>query len=145
MIDITTNTIELNGKGHTDIIDITGEVQQAINDGSFEEGNITVFAIGSTTGISTIEYEPGLVQHDVRNMLDQVAPYGMPYQHNKTWGDDNGAAHLRSTLMGTSYSIPFKNGQLILGTWQQIIFIDFDTRPRRRKVVVQIIGARSKS
>jgi secondary thiamine-phosphate synthase enzyme len=101
---------------------------------------VLISAIGSTTGITTVEYEPGLVEHDIAEMLNKLAPYGVNYEHNKTWGDDNGAAHLRSTLIGTSQTIPFENGKLILGTWQQIIFMDFDTRPRNREIVVQITG-----
>lgn len=141
-MELTTAFIELPTQGHTDIIDITPQVQQALNECGLEEGFVQLFAIGSTTGISTVEYEPGLVKSDVKDMLDQIAPYGRSYEHNKTWGDDNGAAHLRSTLMGSSYAVPFQNGKLILGTWQQIIFLDFDTRPRQRKIVLQFLGKR---
>lgn len=137
---ILTQTIEFATKGHTDIIDLTPRIRQALAETGLREGQVTVFGVGSTTGISTVEYEPGLVDHDVKNMLSQIAPYGKNYQHNKTWGDDNGAAHLRSTLVGTSYVAPFSNGQLLLGTWQQVIFIDFDTRPRQRSVVLQFLG-----
>lgn len=139
-MQIINHRLHLQTKGHTDIIDITGEVQEAVNKTGLQIGQVLVSAIGSTTGITTVEYEPGLVKHDIAAMLDQFAPYGVPYQHNQTWGDDNGAAHLRSSLIGTSQSIPFENGSLILGTWQQIIFIDFDTRPRNREVVVQVTG-----
>ena len=137
---ILTQTIEFATKGHTDILDLTPRIRQALAETGLREGQVTVFGVGSTTGISTVEYEPGLVDHDVKNMLSQIAPYGKNYQHNKTWGDDNGAAHLRSTLVGTSYVAPFSNGQLLLGTWQQVIFIDFDTRPRQRSVVLQFLG-----
>jgi len=104
------------------------------------QGNATVFAIGSTTGITTIEYEPGLVNQDIREIYEKIAPYGKDYKHNLTWGDDNGAAHLRSMLTGTSLTVPFDNGTFVLGTWQQVVFIDFDTRPRERKVLIQFIG-----
>ena len=137
---ILTQTIEFATKGHTDILDLTPRIRQALAETGLREGQVTVFGVGSTTGISTVEYEPGLFDHDVKNMLSQIAPYGKNYQHNKTWGDDNGAAHLRSTLVGTSYVAPFSNGQLLLGTWQQVIFIDFDTRPRQRSVVLQFLG-----
>ncbi|MCB9295808.1 MAG: YjbQ family protein [Lewinellaceae bacterium] len=137
---ILTQTIEFATKGHTDILDLTPRIRQALAETGLREGQVTVFGVGSTTGISTVEYEPGLVDHDVKNMLSQIAPYGKNYQHNKAWGDDNGAAHLRSTLVGTSYVAPFSNGQLLLGTWQQVIFIDFDTRPRQRSVVLQFLG-----
>ena len=121
-------------------MDITSKVQDILEKEGFIEGSVLISAIGSTTGITTVEYEPGLVNHDISEMLDKLAPYGVQYEHNKTWGDDNGAAHLRSTLIGTSQTIPFENGKLILGTWQQIIFMDFDTRPRSREIVVQIMG-----
>ena len=87
-----------------------------------------------------MEYEPGLVKTDIFEALGKVAPYDIEYEHNKTWGDDNGAAHIRSTLVGTSYTVPFKQGKLMLGTWQQIVFLDFDTRARNRSAVVQIWG-----
>jgi len=138
---ITTRNIQFQTKGFTHIIDITSKVQALIDGEGFEEGSALVSAIGSTTGITTIEFEPGLVNHDIASMLDKIAPYGVNYEHNKTWGDDNGAAHLRSSLVGTSQTIPFKGGKLILGTWQQIVFMDFDTRSRSREVVVQITGA----
>jgi len=137
---IVSQIIQLKTKGYTDIIDITFEVQSIIDSVEFKTGSVLISAIGSTTGITTVEYEPGLVKHDISEMLDKLAPYGVPYEHNKTWGDDNGAAHLRSTLIGTSQTIPFDNGKLILGTWQQIIFMDFDTRPRSREIVVQVTG-----
>jgi len=140
MISLETHSIEFSTKGNTQLVDITDKVQQILNLGDLAEGNITLFAIGSTTGLSTVEYEPGLVNHDVAEMYDKIAPYGISYHHNQTWGDDNGAAHLRSTLTGSSLVIPFIHQKLILGTWQQIIFIDFDTRARSRKVIVQILG-----
>jgi len=140
MIDIETKYIEFSTRGKTDIVDITPKVQHEIQESGFDEGSALISAIGSTTAVSTVEYEPGLVGHDISEMMDKIAPYGVAYQHNKTWGDDNGAAHLRSTLTGTSLTIPFLKGELILGTWQQIIFLDFDTRARNRRVVVQITG-----
>ena len=137
---IATRSIRFQTKGFNDIVDITPEIQNLLNDEELEEGSVLISAIGSTTGITTIEYEPGLVNHDISEMLDKLAPYGVNYEHNKTWNDDNGAAHLRSSLIGTSQTIPFKNGKLVLGTWQQIVFMDFDTGPRSRDVVVQIMG-----
>ena len=137
---ISTQRIQLQTKGFTQIIDITGEVQKLMDDEGFSEGSVLISAIGSTTGITSIEFEPGLVNHDIAEMLDKLAPYGVNYEHNKTWHDDNGAAHLRSSLIGTSQSFPFENGKLILGTWQQIVFIDFDTRERNREIAVQICG-----
>ncbi len=140
MIKLQTQHIEFSTKGNTQLVDITKKVQHVIDQSEFTEGNVTLFAIGSTTGLSTVEYEPGLVHHDVAEMYHKIAPYGISYHHNQTWGDDNGAAHLRPTLTGSSLVIPFLHQKLILGTWQQIIFIDFDTRPRTRKVIVQILG-----
>ena len=139
-IDLETRHIEFNTNGKTHIVDITEMVQNEIHDSGFAEGQVTLFAIGSTTGLSTIEYEPGLVHTDIAEMFDKLAPYGVPYAHNNTWGDDNGAAHVRSTLQGSFLVVPFINKKLTLGTWQQIIFLDFDTRARSRKVVVQILG-----
>ena len=137
---IETRTIQFKTKGRTDIVDLTDSIKEHLADTGLVEGQVTVFAIGSTTGISTLEYEPGLVNHDVVDMFEKLAPYHKPYHHNQTWGDDNGSAHLRSLLTGTSYSAPFSEGKLWLGTWQQIIFIDFDTRPRERTVVLQFLG-----
>jgi len=139
-MEIETKQLEFSTKGKTDIIDITPEVKQALEEAGFKEGHVIVFSIGSTAGISTIEYEPGLVDQDVSGMFDHFAPYGKHYRHNLTWGDDNGAAHLRSTLTGSSFTVPFKEGKLLLGTWQQIAYFDFDTRPRSRKVILQMIG-----
>jgi len=139
-LTLETRFITFETKGKTDIIDITDDVQAEINHAGFIEGQVTIFGIGSTTGISTVEYEPGLVHHDISNFYQNIAPYGQPYQHNNTWGDDNGASHIRSTVQGSSLVVPFAESKMILGTWQQIIFLDFDTRPRSRKVVVQILG-----
>lgn len=139
-IDLETRQIEFPTKGHTHIIDITDLIENEISKSEFKEGQATLFAVGSTTGLSTIEFEPGLVHTDIAEMFDKFAPYGVPYAHNDTWHDDNGAAHVRSTLQGSSLVVPFIDKKLTLGTWQQIIFIDFDTRPRSRKVVVQLYG-----
>lgn len=139
---VFTKGIQLNTDGNNEIVDITPHVSQILLESNLTEGQITVFAIGSTTGITTIEFEPGLVNYDVAEMFEKIAPYAKNYRHNQTWGDDNGAAHLRSFLTGTSYNCPFANGQLLLGTWQQIVFVDFDTRPRDRQIVVQVMGVK---
>ena len=139
-MNIKTEYLQFVTRGHNDIINITDEVEGLLKKNYFKEGNVLISAIGSTTGITTLEYEPGLVNKDVNEMFELFAPYGKNYRHNLTWGDDNGAAHLRSMLTGTSITIPFINGELILGTWQQIVFIDFDTQARSRKVVVQFSG-----
>ncbi len=139
-IQIITESIQFQTDGSNHIIDITPEIGQLLTESELTEGNVLISAIGSTTGITSLEYEPGLVKRDVAEMFDLIAPYSKNYRHNLTWGDDNGAAHLRSALIGTSMTIPFVDGGLILGTWQQIVFMDFDTRPRTRKVVVQFMG-----
>jgi secondary thiamine-phosphate synthase enzyme len=139
-MEIKTEVIEFDTRGFNQILDITPHVVSLLEGTNLAEGNVLVSAIGSTTGITTLEFEPGLVQTDVAAMFEQMAPYSKKYKHNLTWGDDNGGAHLRSALTGTSINIPFFNGKLILGTWQQIVFIDFDTRSRNRRVVIQFIG-----
>lgn len=136
---ILTESLTVNTKGNCDIVNITDEVQDFISKQNFREGNVTIFVVGSTASISTVEYEPGL-RKDIPQILEKLIPSGQKYFHNDTWGDNNGHAHIRSTLFGCSQTIPFKNGGLLLGTWQQIVLMDFDDRPRVRKVIIQIIG-----
>lgn len=136
---ILTENLSLRTKGNCDLIDITEMAMDFLQRSKLKNGNITVFAVGSTASISTIEYEPGL-KKDLPEILEKFIPSGKKYHHNSTWGDNNGHSHLRSTLFGCSQTIPFVNGELMLGTWQQIILIDFDERPRNRKVVFQLIG-----
>lgn len=143
MIDLSTHIIELETQGHTHIIDITPKVQDMLTRERYEEGQALISAKGSTAGITTLEYEQGLVNFDVRNMFTKIAPYDVGYEHNRTWGDDNGAAHLRSALVGTSRTLPFQHGKLVLGTWQQIVFIDFDTRARHREIILQFMGRKT--
>ena len=131
--------IVLNSKGENDIIDITNNVEKILLESKLKNGIITLFVVGSTAAITTIEYEPGL-QQDFPNMLEKIAPKGIEYEHDSTWHDGNGHAHLRASLIGPSLTIPFINGQTSLGTWQQIVFVEMDTRSRERKIVVQIIG-----
>jgi secondary thiamine-phosphate synthase enzyme len=126
-------------KGNCDIINITDSLIASLNKSKLQHGNINVFVVGSTASISTIEYEPGL-KKDLPEILEKFIPSNKQYHHNATWGDHNGHSHLRSTLFGCSQTIPFKNGELLLGTWQQVILIDFDERPRSRKVVIQLTG-----
>ncbi|MCK4852258.1 MAG: secondary thiamine-phosphate synthase enzyme YjbQ [Candidatus Omnitrophica bacterium] len=136
---VITEYIAVQTRGHTDVIDITPDCRELIRRSGLNSGIITVFNPGSTGGISTIEYEPNLIK-DLRDSLEVVSPSDKVYEHSKTWHDDNGSAHIRSTLMGPSLSVPFCDGELTLGTWQQIIFCDFDTRPRERRLVAQLIG-----
>lgn len=136
---IATATIPLHTQGHADMHDLTRSVQEAVRRSSLEAGVVTVFCPSSTSALTTIEYEPGALA-DLRRLLDELAPVDQPYQHNLRWGDGNGHSHLRAALLGPSLSIPFVAGRLTLGTWQQILYIDFDNRPRQRELVVQIMG-----
>jgi secondary thiamine-phosphate synthase enzyme len=136
---IITEKLTVNSKGNCDIVNITDDVQSFISKQNMREGNVTVFVVGSTASISTVEYEPGL-RKDIPQILDKLIPSKQRYIHNDTWGDNNGHAHIRSTLFGCSQTIPFLNGELLLGTWQQIILLDFDDRPRVRKIIMQLIG-----
>lgn len=136
---IITEQHTIKTKGNCDIVNITDQVINTLQENELKQGNVTVFVVGSTASISTIEYEPGL-KKDLPEILEKFIPSGKQYHHNATWGDHNGHSHLRSTLFGCSQTIPFTNGELLLGTWQQIILIDFDERPRTRKVVIQLIG-----
>ncbi|NOX21427.1 MAG: YjbQ family protein [Nitrospirae bacterium] len=133
------STIKLKTQGHTDIIDITPEVIEAVNNSRIVNGLVNIFCPGSTGSITTIEFEPGVIE-DLRKAIERIAPSDIPYEHNKRWGDGNGFSHVRAALLKPSITIPVINGQLQLGTWQQIVFIDFDNRPRKRTLIVQIIG-----
>ena len=138
-MEIITERLELHTRGNTDILDITPNLQQILNKSKLTEGQMLVFVIGSTGALTTLEYEPGLVK-DMKNLLDKIIPFNKNAAHNQAWHDDNGHSHLRASLTGPSINIPFQNGQLILGTWQQVIFIDYDNRPRSRQIAVQLLG-----
>lgn len=138
---VVTKTIQVNTKGDTDIIDITQQVANAVSSGDTANGIVTVFIPGATGAITTVEYEPGLVQ-DLKRFFEKIAPKADTYQHNLRWHDNNGYAHVRASFLGPDISIPIVNKKLQLGTWQQIIFIDFDNRPRSRTLIVQIMGDR---
>lgn len=131
--------IDLKTKGFNHIVDITARIRRCVADSGLQDGSVLIFVPGATGGLTTIEYEPGLLQ-DFPEMLEKIAPMMSNYQHDATWHDGNGYAHLRSSLVGTSFTVPFQKGDLILGTWQQIIFIDFDNRSRTRRLHVQING-----
>ncbi len=122
-----------------DIGDITREVAGFLTESGLREGQATVFCVGSTGAISTIEYEPGLTE-DMRVAFERIAPKNIDYEHHKTWHDDNGRSHVASTIIGTSLTVPFIDGKLCLGTWQQIVIMNLDTSPRSREVVIQLIG-----
>jgi secondary thiamine-phosphate synthase enzyme len=126
-------------RGFSDIVDVTDKVASVINESGLKSGIATVFVVGSTASISTIEYEPALTE-DVKEQLNQLIPSNLKSRHSETWGDDNGFSHIRATLMGPGITVPFADKQLVLGTWQQIVVLDHDNRPRSRKIFVQIIG-----
>ncbi|NQV04648.1 MAG: YjbQ family protein [Candidatus Omnitrophica bacterium] len=138
-MSVVTKKIKLNTKGDTDIIDITPQVTLHVSKSGVESGIVTLFVSGSTEGLTTVEYEPGLIQ-DLKDYFEKIAPKAGKYEHNLRWHDGNGYAHVRASFLGPSVSIPFVHGKLELGTWQQIIFIDFDNRPRSRELIVQIVG-----
>ncbi|RMG03082.1 MAG: YjbQ family protein [Nitrospirae bacterium] len=136
---IKTTEIQLDTKGFTDIIDITESVAVAVEEASVKNGLVTVFCPGSTAAVTTIEYEPGVIE-DLRRTIELIAPSTVPYEHNRRWGDGNGFSHVRAALMKPSLSVPVINGEMVLGTWQQIVFIDFDNRKRRRRLIIQVVG-----
>ncbi len=137
---VKTARINVETQGNCDIVNITEQVSEAIGQSDITDGTVTLFNVGSTAGITTTEYEPGLVKHDIAAAFEKIAPQNGRYEHEETWHDDNGHSHVRATLLGPSLSVPVVDGQLLLGTWQQIILVDFDTRPRTRTIICQIIG-----
>ena len=136
---VETKEITLQSRGNCDIIDITSQVAKNVEKSGINNGTVTLFIVGSTAGITTIEYEPNLLS-DFKEMWDRMIPQNIPYQHDKTWGDGNGHSHVRASTLGASLTVPFMNKRLTLGTWQQIVFVDFDNRPRSRKITIQILG-----
>jgi secondary thiamine-phosphate synthase enzyme len=138
-VSVHTHTVSLNTKANGETRDVTGEVQQAVAKSGVRSGTVTVFCPGSTGGITTIEFEPGVVR-DLGDCLERLAPRDIPYAHDAAWGDGNGFSHVRASLVGPSLTVPIVDGALTLGTWQQIVFIDFDNRPRRRQLVIQVMG-----
>jgi secondary thiamine-phosphate synthase enzyme len=136
---ILNTTIEVETRGHCDVHDVTNAVQRKVRESGLVRGTALVFVSGSTAGVTTVEFEPGLVQ-DIEEFFQRLVPEGPEYHHHATWGDDNGSSHVRAALLKPSLTVPFEQGQLLLGTWQQIVVVDFDTRERRRQIVVQIQG-----
>ncbi len=136
---VVTRELSLSTQGNGDVRDITAEVARIVRDSGLRAGIVTVFCPGSTGALTTIEYEDGVVA-DLQQVLDEIVPPNCSYRHHLRWGDDNGHAHIRAALVGPSITIPFVDGRLTLGTWQQVVFCDFDTRPRSRRLVVQIVG-----
>ncbi len=136
---VGTKTIRLQTQGNNDILDITDFVVAEVVATGVKEGIATVFVVGSTAGITTVEFEPGLVA-DLKEAFERLVPRQMPYRHNSTWNEDNGHSHVRASLLGPSLALPVIRGRLPLGTWQQIVLIDFDIRPRSREIIVQVVG-----
>jgi secondary thiamine-phosphate synthase enzyme len=138
-MEILTEHIRIDTSGNSEVIDITGNVENLIRNHKIKNGLVTIFVSGSTASVTTTEYEPGL-KKDIPEMLERLAPAGKSYYHNATWGDGNGHAHVRAAFLGPSLTVPLKEGALTLGTWQQIVLIDFDNKERKRNLVVQIMG-----
>jgi secondary thiamine-phosphate synthase enzyme len=126
-------------RGHGEILDVTPEVAEAVRASGIADGIATVFVTGSTAALTTLEFEPGLV-HDLRTAFERLYPREMEYRHHERWGDDNGHSHVRASMLGPSLVVPVSGGKLTLGTWQQIVLVDFDTRPRSREFLVQVMG-----
>jgi secondary thiamine-phosphate synthase enzyme len=137
---VKTEKITIKTKGNCDVINITEEVDTTVSRSNIHSGTVTLFNIGSTAGITTTEFEPGLANYDIKAAFEKIAPENARYEHEQTWHDDNGHAHVRASLLGPSLSVPIVDGRLTLGTWQQIILVDFDTRVRTRTIICQIIG-----
>ena len=139
VLTVSTHRHQVSTTGQGDPHDITGAVGAALRESGLGSGIATVFVVGSTAAVTTIEFEPGAVA-DLNGLFETLAPRDAEYRHHLRWGDDNGSSHVRAALLGPSLTIPFVDGRLSLGTWQQVMLIEFDTRPRRREVVVQLIG-----
>lgn len=136
---VRSSSISLNTRGDADIHDITDQVSRWVTQSGLKNGTVTVFCPSSTSALTTIEYEGGALS-DLRRLFDEIVPRNREYAHNERWHDGNGHSHVRAALLGPSLTIPFIDGELTLGTWQQVIYIDFDNRPRQRKLVVQLVG-----
>lgn len=136
---VKTNSISLSTRGEADIHDITDQIARQVSQSGLRNGTVTVFCPSSTSALTTIEYESGALS-DLRRLFDEIIPQNREYAHNARWHDGNGHSHVRAALLGPSLTIPFVDGDLTLGTWQQVIYVDFDNRPRQRKLVVQLVG-----
>ncbi|MGE5685391.1 MAG: secondary thiamine-phosphate synthase enzyme YjbQ [Nitrososphaerota archaeon] len=136
---VVSDTIKVRTEGEGDMIDMTAQLSKIVKDSKIRNGTVTIFVSGSTAAVTTIEYESGLV-HDFPEMLSRIVPKDIEYEHDNTWHDGNGHSHVRSSLIGPSITIPIIHGKLTLGTWQQVVLLEMDTRSRNRTVVLQIIG-----
>lgn len=130
---------QIESRGETDVLDITGLAESALNKSKLKDGIISVFVPGSTAAVTTIEFESGVIQ-DLRDAIERLAPKSLPYKHDMRWGDGNGYSHVRAALLKPGIAVPFQQGRLLLGTWQQLVLIDLDNRPRSRSLVFQIVG-----
>jgi secondary thiamine-phosphate synthase enzyme len=138
-MNVITKIVQLKPSKEDDIIDVTKQTLDALRESELNNGIVNVFVAGSTAAVTTIEYEPGL-RYDFPKMLSRIAPRDIQYRHDETWHDGNGHSHVRASLVGPSLTIPFSNGALLLGTWQQIVMLEMDTRPRERALTIQILG-----
>ena len=136
---VVTEEIALNTRGECDIIDITPNIEQEVAKAGMAKGVVTIFVAGSTAGLTTIEFESGVLA-DLQNTWERIVPKNITYAHDRRWGDGNGYSHVRASLLGASLTVPFSNKRLMVGTWQQIVLVDFDNRPRSRQVILQIMG-----
>jgi secondary thiamine-phosphate synthase enzyme len=139
-MNVKTLRIKVSTKGHGDILDITSEVLNAVMQSKILNGVVVIFCPSSTSGLTTLEYESGCI-HDLQRLFDEIIDPNRNYEHNSKWGDDNGHSHIRAAVLGPSLSIPIVDGRLTLGTWQQVIYIDFDNRARQRELVAQVLGS----
>jgi secondary thiamine-phosphate synthase enzyme len=136
---VVSSVLKVKSKGESDMIDLTGHTAKAVHDSNLKDGIITIFVVGSTAAVTTIEFERGLTR-DFPEMLSRVVPKDINYEHEKMWNDGNGHSHVRASLIGPSLTIPFRDGTLLLGTWQQVVMMEMDTKHRERSVILQIVG-----
>lgn len=137
---VETHRLAIQTQANGEVVDLTPQIESALRASAIRNGTITAFVVGSTAGITTTEFEPGLALHDLAATFERIAPARAIYRHEQTWHDDNGHSHCRASLLGPSITVPLIDSRLTLGQWQQIVLIDFDTRPRRREIVLQIMG-----
>lgn len=138
-MNIINKKLRMHTKGSGDLINITAEISQLVKTSKLKNGFLALFNIGSTAAITTFEFEPGLIR-DIQELYEKIVPSNKHYHHDDTWGDANGFSHVRAALQGPSLTVPFEEGRLLLGTWQQVVLAEFDTKPRQRTIIVQIIG-----
>jgi len=138
---VETHRIRIDTRGNAEVLNLTEPLLDCLGTGTVRDGTVCLFVVGSTGGITTTEFEPGLARTDLKALFERLAPEDGRYAHEETWHDDNGHSHVRASLLGPSLTIPLVDGRLTLGTWQQVVLLDFDTRPRQREIVVQVLGA----